>query len=125
MKSRALVTMTLALALMGGCATVASVPVSVATGKLVGANGMTLYTFEKDVTKSGKSSCNGPCATNWPPLLATDADKASGDYTIIVRDDGQKQWAYRGQPLYFWVKDSKPGDTTGDGFNKVWHVAKP
>jgi predicted lipoprotein with Yx(FWY)xxD motif len=117
--------MTLALALLGGCATVASAPVSVATGNLVGANGMTLYTFEKDVTNSGKSSCNGPCATNWPPLLAADADKASGDYTIIVRDDGQKQWAHRGQPLYFWVKDTKPGDTTGDGFNKVWHVAKP
>ena len=40
---------------------------------LVGAGGMTLYTFDRDAAGSGKSVCNGPCATNWPPLMA---DKA-------------------------------------------------
>ena len=44
---------------------------------------------------------------------------------IITRDDGGKQWAYKGKPLYLWAKDAKPGDKTGDGFNNVWHVAKP
>jgi predicted lipoprotein with Yx(FWY)xxD motif len=34
------------------------------------------------------------------------------------------QWAYKGKPLYFWVKDQKPGDKTGDGFNNVWRVVK-
>jgi len=43
-----------------------------------------------------------------------------------MRDDGSKQWAYKGRPLYHWVKDAKPGDMTGDGFlNNSWHVAKP
>ena len=102
----------------------AAAPAMVADGVLTGGNGMTLYTFDKDA--GGKSMCNGPCATNWPPLYATDSDKASGDYGIITRDDGKKQWALKGKPLYYWSKDQKPGDKTGDGFlNGAWHVAKP
>jgi predicted lipoprotein with Yx(FWY)xxD motif len=100
-------------------------PASVSDGVLTGANGMTLYVFDKDVAGSGKSVCNGPCATNWPPLFASDSDAASGDYVVIVRDDGKKQWAFKGKPLYYWVKDQKPGDRTGDGVNNVWRVAKP
>ena len=117
---------TLTVALLAGCASMAArPPAEVANGLLVGPNGMTLYTFNNDPAGAGKSVCNGPCAANWPPLLATDADKATGDYTVITRDDGKKQWALKGKPLYFWAKDTKPGDKTGDGFNKVWQVAKP
>jgi predicted lipoprotein with Yx(FWY)xxD motif len=89
---------------------------------LVNSAGMTLYTFDKDVAGSGKSTCNGPCAVNWPPLSAATATSGSGDWTIVVRDDGSKQWAYKGKPVYLWIKDQKPGDKTGDGVNKVWHV---
>jgi predicted lipoprotein with Yx(FWY)xxD motif len=96
-----------------------------ANGMLTGSNGMTLYTFDKDAVSSGKSVCNGPCATNWPPLFAMDGDSASGDYSIVVRDDGKKQWAFKGKPLYFWAKDQKVGDKTGDGVNGVWRIAKP
>ncbi len=103
----------------------ADAPVKVADGVLVGANGMTLYTFDKDAMGGGKSVCNGPCATNWPPLAAAAGDTAGGDYSIITRDDGAKQWASKGKPLYFWSKDQKVGDKTGDGLNGVWHVAKP
>lgn len=126
MKHLALV-VTISTALLGGCATMGygSGPAKTSQGMLVGPNDMTLYTFDKDVAGSGKSVCNGPCATNWPPLMASDGDKGQGDYSIITRDDGKKQWAFRGKPLYFWVKDSKPGDATGEGFNGVWRVAKP
>ena len=96
----------------------------VANGLLTGPNGMTLYTFDRDMAGSGKSVCNGPCATNWPPLMAGNAAPA-GDYSVVTRDDGGKQLAYKGKPLYYWVKDTKPGDMTGDGFNGVWHVVKP
>jgi predicted lipoprotein with Yx(FWY)xxD motif len=102
-----------------------SAPAKVSDGVLVGPSGMTLYTFDKDMAGSGKSTCNGPCATNWPPLVVAQGDAASGDFSIITRDDGSKQWAVKGKPVYYWVKDSKPGDKTGDGFNKVWQVAKP
>ncbi|MBC2768340.1 COG4315 family predicted lipoprotein [Pusillimonas minor] len=100
-------------------------PVKAADGVLTGSNGMTLYTFDKDVAGTGKSVCNGPCAVNWPPLVAEAGASASGDYTIITRDDGAKQWAYKGKPLYFWVKDKSPGDKTGEGVNGVWQLAKP
>ena len=48
-------------------------PVKTMHGVLVGAGGMTLYSFDRDAADSGKSVCNGPCATNWPPLLASKA----------------------------------------------------
>lgn len=113
---------------LGACAGYygsAAPPAQTQAGVLTDSKGMTLYTFDKDMAGSGKSTCNGPCASNWPPFLAMDSDKASGDYSIIVRDDGRKQWAFKGKPLYLWVKDMKPGDMTGDGFNKVWRAARP
>lgn len=112
-------------ALMVGCSTMYAGPAKTADGALVGPNGMTLYTFDRDAAGSGKSVCNGPCATNWPPLMASDSDKGSGDYTVIARDDGKKQWAYKGKPLYYFIKDTKAGDRTGDGFNQVWKTARP
>ena len=101
----------------------AQAPARLTDGVLTNNAGMTLYTFDKDA--GGKSACNGPCATNWPPLMAAADAKAAGDWSVITRDDGARQWAYKGQPVYLWAKDQKPGDKTGDGFNSVWHVAKP
>ena len=116
--------MALVLAL-GACASMGGVPKAAKFegGMLVDSAGMTLYTFDKDVAGSGKSACNGPCAKNWPPLRVTGPEQASGDWSVIVRNDGSKQWAYKGKPLYLWIKDHKPGDKTGDGFLKLWHVA--
>lgn len=115
-------------AVLAGCAGMGSMyrqdPANVSDGALVGARGMTLYTFDRDQAGSGRSVCNGPCATNWPPLFAEDG-AARGDWTIVRRDDGRAQWAYKGKPLYYWIKDQKPGDRTGDGFNGVWRVARP
>jgi predicted lipoprotein with Yx(FWY)xxD motif len=110
---------------LAACSSMAPAPANVVDGVLVGPNGMTLYTFDRDAAGSGKSVCNGPCATNWPPLAATGATKGSADWTAINRDDGSQQWAYKGKPVYFWAKDTKAGDRTGDGFNNVWHLARP
>jgi predicted lipoprotein with Yx(FWY)xxD motif len=95
-----------------------------AKGKTLDAKGMTLYIYDRD-TAAGKSSCNGNCATNWPPLTAGGDAKDSGSWTVITRDDGGKQWAYKGKPLYFWRDDKKAGDAEGDGRNNVWHIAAP
>jgi len=96
-------------------------PADTALGKvLTDAKGMTLYTFDKDT--AGKSNCNGECAEYWPPAMATAADKPVGDLTIIKRDDGSMQWADGGKPLYTFKNDMKPGDTTGDKKNNVWHA---
>ena len=114
-----------AIAATTACGTLASAPARVADGVLTGANGMTLYTFDNDAAGAGRSACNGPCATNWPPLAAAVGDRPSGDYSIVTRDDGSRQWAYKGKPLYRWVRDTKPGDRTGDGFRNAWRIAKP
>lgn len=99
-------------------------PAKFANGLLVAANGMTLYTFDKDVANSGKSACNGPCMTLWPPLMVGTGDKPAGDYSIVMRDEGAKQWAYKGKPLYFYQADKQAGDHGGDNFKDVWHVVK-
>ena len=88
---------------------------------LTDANGMTLYTFDKDV--DGVSACYEKCAVNWPPVLATDNAEADDDFGLAKRNDGTMQWTYYGMPLYLWIKDEKPGDTTGDGVGGVWHAA--
>ncbi|WP_115717348.1 COG4315 family predicted lipoprotein [Gallaecimonas mangrovi] len=105
----------------------AAVPVMThdsAKGKvLTDAKGMTLYTFDKD--KKGISNCNGKCAEKWPPLMAKAGAMAEGDYSVIKRQDGSMQWAYKGWPLYYWVKDKKPGDVSGDGKGGKWHLVHP
>jgi predicted lipoprotein with Yx(FWY)xxD motif len=100
-------------------------PAKPAEGVLVGPGGMTLYTFDRDPADASKSVCNGPCAVNWPPLLATPEAKGGGDWSVVSRDGGGRQWAYKGRPLYYWAKDQKTGDRTGDGLNGVWHLALP
>ena len=95
-----------------------------AKGKaLVDLNGMTLYVFDRDA--KGKSNCNAQCTLTWLPLIADTDAQATGSFSFISRDDGRKQWAYKGKPLYSWAKDKKPGDATGDGVNYVWHLASP
>jgi predicted lipoprotein with Yx(FWY)xxD motif len=96
-------------------------PVKKVNGVLVDAHGMTVYTFDKDVAGSGKSACTGGCLENWPAVKAGDAPLPE-PYSTIVRDDGSKQLAYHGKPLYTFVKDKKAGDREGDKKMNVWHV---
>lgn len=114
------------LLIVAGCATMgSSAPVKYAGGVMVDSAGMSLYTFDKDPAGAGKSVCNGPpCTTLWGPLRASANDTAGGEFSVITRDDGAKQWAYKGKPLYLFSKDQKSGDKAGDGFNKIWHVVK-
>jgi predicted lipoprotein with Yx(FWY)xxD motif len=98
----------------------------VASGGMVlsDVKGMTLYTFAKDMPDM--SNCYDNCAKNWPPLMAATDAKAMGDWTVVKRKDNTMQWAHKGMPLYTWIKDMKPGETTGDGMaNGAWKVAAP
>ena len=85
-------------------------------------NGMTLYTFDRD-TSGDKSTCEGKCSERWKPLAADNDAEAKGDFTVIVRNDGSKMWAYRYRPLYTSQSDQAPGDVYG--FDPHWHVARP
>lgn len=90
---------------------------------IAGAKGMTLYTFKND--KKGVSNCYDGCAKSWPPFIAKSGAKGDDDYSLVLRKDGTMQWAYYGKPLYYWMKDKKEGDVTGDGFKGVWDAARP
>ena len=94
---------------------------------LVDADGKTLYIFTPDAASAGKSVCNGDCAAAWPPLLG-DAAPTLGtgleadDFTTITRDDGAKQIAFYGMPLYYFAADAAAGDVKGQGLNDKWYV---
>jgi polyisoprenoid-binding protein YceI len=90
---------------------------------------MTLYLFTND--ESGVSNCYEQCAENWPPLLLEEGQALTGGAGVVgelgttERTDGASQITYDDQPLYYWVKDTEPGDTTGHEVNGVWFVVKP
>jgi predicted lipoprotein with Yx(FWY)xxD motif len=87
-------------------------------------NGMTLYYFDRD-DSGKKSTCEDKCTERWIPFAApADADSV-GDFTLIIRSDGSKMWAYRYRPLYFSSKDKEPGDTNGSDSANLWHIARP
>jgi predicted lipoprotein with Yx(FWY)xxD motif len=122
-----LLTMMIGTLAMSGAAALADTGIKTGDSALgpvlTDAEGMTLYTFDKD--EGGVSVCYDKCAVNWPPLVAPAGAEADDDVGIIERTDGTMQWIYYGKPLYLWIKDAAPGDVTGDGVNEVWHVAKP
>jgi predicted lipoprotein with Yx(FWY)xxD motif len=86
--------------------------------------GMTLYTFDRD-TSGNTSTCEGKCTERWTPLAADKDAEAKGDFTVIVRSDGSKMWAYRYRPLYTSQYDKEPGDINGYDAANLWHVARP
>jgi predicted lipoprotein with Yx(FWY)xxD motif len=91
-------------------------------GVLASRDGRTLYTFDKD--QPGRSNCSGGCLGGWPAFTVADPSLAGGDFAVITRDDGTKQWAHQGRPLYFFAGDAKAGDINGDNQGGVWHVIR-
>lgn len=96
---------------------------------LTDAEGMTLYGFMMD--EPGVSNCYDQCANDWPPVTLA-ADQAltagggvGGALSTTTREDGSVQVTYNGFPLYYWINDVVPGDTTGHGYNGVWAVVSP
>lgn len=115
--------------ILSACTTIASSDGPGATGNtplgpvFVDACGMTLYTYDGDLPD--KPNCAGLCALMWPPLVAMPEDQPKGDFTIVNRASGTRQWEYKRKPLYGYQLDSKPGDVGGDGEDGTWHAAKP
>jgi predicted lipoprotein with Yx(FWY)xxD motif len=91
-------------------------------GFLAGKNGLTFYTYDDDVAGSGKSACEQNCIERWP---AVPPNAASGkEFGSIQRSDGSSQLTYRGQPVYYYRYDHKPGDALGDGKSGLWHALR-
>ncbi|TLM71175.1 hypothetical protein [Pseudarthrobacter sp. NamB4] len=96
---------------------------------VVDANGMSVYFFTKDVKDSGTSACTDACLAAWPPVLTESATPAAegitGELGTIPTPDGKQQVTLNGMPLYYFAKDTKPGDVMGQGVNDVWYLADP
>jgi predicted lipoprotein with Yx(FWY)xxD motif len=98
---------------------------------IVKSNGHTLYMFGKD--RNGKSACSGQCATFWPPLITSGKPRVtSGARAALIgttrRTDGRLQVTYNHHPLYTFAKDTKAGQTNGEGvsaFGGVWDAVSP
>jgi len=94
---------------------------------LTDADGKTLYYFTKD--SSGMSACSGDCIKNWPAFTADSfvvpSAMSASDFGTITRDDGTMQVTFKGYPLYYFIKDRKRGQITGQGVGKVWYVVDP
>jgi predicted lipoprotein with Yx(FWY)xxD motif len=94
---------------------------------LVDSRGRTLYLFTKD--SGTKSACSGPCATAWPPLRASGkANAGSGAKASLVGTTAHSQVTYNGHPLYGFIKDTKSGETNGEGltaFGGHWFAVSP
>lgn len=93
---------------------------------LVDEAGNTLYLFVPD--SQGDSTCYDACAGSWPPLTGEVTAGAGVDASLLgttARTDGTVQVTYNGWPLYYFVADSHPGDTNGEGINEVWYVISP
>lgn len=94
---------------------------------LTDTEGKTLYWFKND--SAGKSTCAGPCVEKWPlyyrETVAAPAGVPATDFGTITREDGKKQTAFRGYPLYYFQGDAKAGDTNGQGVKDVWFVVNP
>ena len=116
----------LAAALLAGCASDRVVaPAEMRGGVLTEAySHKTLYTYAPDPTNPPRSTCTGECIAKWPPFRPNAGERDVRDFTIIKRDDGSPQWAYKGKPLYTFVGDQKTGDKAGDGAGGVWQAVK-
>ena len=82
--------------------------------------GYTLYVTQRD-SEPGTSTCSGLCAAEWPPLRAAGDPKPFGDWTLVPRDDGAPQWAYKGRPLYRYVWEARTG--WAEAQSGVWRIA--
>ena len=86
--------------------------------------GFTLYAFDSDLGSAG-STCNDSCATSWPPVLVTDGEVANiSGLSLVTRDDGSSQAAYKGRPLYFYSGDTEASDTSGQSVSGWWKVGQ-
>ena len=98
-------------------------PIRKLDGHLVDIKGRGLYTWDGD-SVPGRSACDSQCRLLWPPIVAEANAQPKGPFTIVQRNDGTRQWALRGKPLYRWVSDKKYGDAGGDSVADVWHLVR-
>ncbi|CCH35347.1 hypothetical protein ABZ816_12130 [Actinosynnema sp. NPDC047251] len=98
---------------------------------VVNGAGMTLYRFDPDTANPSRATCDGDCAKTWPPVTIAKGGKVfvagvkKSDVGVVKRDDGRLQVTVKGWPVYLFSKDTKPGDTLGQGVGGTWFGVTP
>jgi predicted lipoprotein with Yx(FWY)xxD motif len=105
---------------MGLCLSLIGLSATASADLLVGRNGMTLYTFAKDV--HGNSVCSWQCIRIWMP--AKPGDVTGPEFGAITREGGARQLTYGGKPLYYYIGDHQSGDANGAGMDRLWQVVE-
>ncbi len=75
-----------------------------------------LYSDSKGI---GPRGCVADCLKTWHPIVAPANAVSSGFWEVATRDDGTKQWLYKGAPIYAYAGDKKPGDIEGNNRSDV------
>lgn len=98
---------------------------------VVNGAGLTLYRFDRDSNNPPQSNCDGDCAATWPPVTVTPGGKIfvagvkAEAVGTVRRSDGTRQVTVGGWPVYRFAKDTKPGDTKGQGVGGTWFGVTP
>ncbi|MFI4965980.1 MAG: hypothetical protein ACHP9T_11510 [Caulobacterales bacterium] len=113
-----------ALALAGAAVGAPTRPdgIRVVDGAFADPSGRPLYTWDFD-TMAGMSHCRDDCAAMWPPLTAPPTATPVGDWTLVTREDGTRQWAYKAKPLYTYSAD-QPGQPPAGERIPRWRLAR-
>jgi predicted lipoprotein with Yx(FWY)xxD motif len=90
---------------------------------MVDVQGRGVYTYDLDKDPQ-RSSCDDMCRILWPPIVAAPDARASGRFSLVDRNDGRRQWAWDGKPLYRWISDRRRGEANGDGVAGVWTLVR-
>jgi predicted lipoprotein with Yx(FWY)xxD motif len=94
----------------------------------VDGDGKTVYFYTRDNAGATKSACTGGCATLWPAVTSDTAPKlqgVTGKIGSITTADGKQQVTINGMPIYYYAKDTAPGQVNGQGVAGVWYVVAP
>ena len=113
---KTLIVSALALVALAACAG----PTATQNGIMTDAAGNTLYAFDND--EPGGSNCAADCLKKWSAFIAKPEARETGDFSLIGRTDGARQWTFKGKPLYFFAGDHASGQRNGEGIGGVWHV---
>jgi predicted lipoprotein with Yx(FWY)xxD motif len=100
----------------------------VTTGRMLVTGDTKFAVYASDRDSAGRSKCTGACEQSWKPMLAPETAMPQGEWGIIERSPGVKQWTFRKKPLYTHIDDTHPRSLEGSdepGWHNVYTQTAP
>jgi predicted lipoprotein with Yx(FWY)xxD motif len=92
---------------------------------VVDGEGKAVYVYTRDNAGATTSACTGGCASLWPAVTSAGAPTlqgVTGKIGSITGVGGKQQITVNGMPIYYYAKDTGPGQFNGQGVANVWYV---